>query len=49
VTAASYGVQMAKSIPGATLLVLPAVHLSNVEFPREFVDAVVTFVLSPTA
>jgi 3-oxoadipate enol-lactonase len=49
VTAASYGVQMAKSIPGAKLLVLPAVHLLNVEFPREFVDAVVTFVLSPTA
>ena len=49
VTAASYGVQMAKRIPGATLLVLPAVHLSNVEFPREFGDAVVTFLLSPPA
>jgi 3-oxoadipate enol-lactonase len=49
VTAASYSVQMAKTIPGATLLVLPAVHLSNVEFPREFVDAVVKFVLSPAA
>jgi 3-oxoadipate enol-lactonase len=49
VTAASYGVQMAKTIPGAALLVLPAVHLSNIEFPREFVDAVVKFVLSPAA
>jgi 3-oxoadipate enol-lactonase len=49
VTAASYSVQMAKTIPGATLLVLPAVHLSNIEFPREFVDAVVKFVLSPAA
>jgi 3-oxoadipate enol-lactonase len=38
---------MAKTIPGAQLLVLPAVHLSNVEFPQEFVDAVVKFVLSP--
>lgn len=47
VTAASYGVEMAKTIPGAQLLVLPAVHLSNVEFPQEFVDAVVKFVLSP--
>lgn len=47
VTAASYSVQMAKSIPGATLLVLPAVHLTNVEFPREFVDAVVKFLRSP--
>ena len=49
VTAASYSVQMAETIPGATLLVLPAVHLSNIEFPREFVDAVVKFVLLPAA
>jgi len=49
VTAASYSVQMAETIPGATLLVLPAVHLSNIEFPLEFVDAVVKFVLSPAA
>lgn len=49
VTAASYSVQMAQTIPGATLLVLPAVHLSNIEFPREFVDAVVKFLLPPEA
>ena len=49
VTAARSGVQMAKRVPGATSRVLPAVHLSNVEFPREFGDAVVTFRLSPPA
>ncbi|MEW6343743.1 MAG: alpha/beta fold hydrolase [Paraburkholderia sp.] len=49
VTTASDGAQMAEAIPGARLFVLPAVHLSNVEFPREFVDAVVEFLESPGA
>jgi 3-oxoadipate enol-lactonase len=43
VTAAQYSVQMADAIPGARLLMLPAVHLSNVEFPETFNDEVVKF------
>ena len=48
VTAASYSVQMAKAIPGARLLVLPAVHLSNIEFPQRFNDELVQFLRAPT-
>lgn len=47
VTAASHGELIANSIPGARLLTLPAVHLSNVEFPREFEGAVLDFLLAP--
>jgi 3-oxoadipate enol-lactonase len=43
VTAAHYSVQMANAIPGARLLMLPAVHLSNVEFPQAFNDEVMKF------
>ncbi|MEM5383276.1 alpha/beta fold hydrolase [Paraburkholderia phymatum] len=43
VTAASYSVQMANAIPDARLLMLPAVHLSNIEFPEKFNDEVVQF------
>ncbi|SMC25364.1 3-oxoadipate enol-lactonase [Andreprevotia lacus DSM 23236] len=43
VTLASHSEQIAAAIPGSRLLVLPAVHLSNVEFPAAFLDAVVTF------
>ncbi|CAN7400541.1 alpha/beta fold hydrolase [Trinickia sp. LjRoot230] len=43
VTAASHSEQIAATIPNAQLVVLPTVHLSNVELPREFVDAVVGF------
>ncbi|MEM5423528.1 MULTISPECIES: alpha/beta fold hydrolase [Paraburkholderia] len=48
VTAASYSVQMAKTIAGARLLMLPAVHLSNIEFPERFNDEVVRFLRAPS-
>lgn len=43
VTAASHGALIAATVPGASLLELPAVHLSNVERPAEFMEAVLTF------
>jgi 3-oxoadipate enol-lactonase len=43
VTALSHSEAITAAIPGSRLVVLPAVHLSNVEFPTEFVDAVVEF------
>ena len=43
VTSVRDGELIATSIPGAKLLTLPAVHLSNVEFPRQFEDAVLGF------
>ena len=46
VTAASHGELMAATIPGARLLTLPAVHLSNVECPAEFMQSVRGFLLS---
>ncbi|ASC64334.1 3-oxoadipate enol-lactonase [Achromobacter denitrificans] len=46
VTAASQGEQMAATIPGARLVVLPAVHLSNIELPEAFEAAVLEFLLA---
>ncbi|GLS05223.1 3-oxoadipate enol-lactonase [Chitiniphilus shinanonensis] len=43
VTLASHSDQIATAIHGSKLVVLPAVHLSNVEFPEEFVGEVLTF------
>jgi 3-oxoadipate enol-lactonase len=43
VTAASHGEAIAATIPGARLVVLPSVHLSNVEHPVEFMEAVRDF------
>lgn len=43
VTAASHGALIAASVPGARLVELPTVHLSNVEQPEAFVDAVLSF------
>jgi 3-oxoadipate enol-lactonase len=43
VTSAQHGKEVAAAIPGARLRLLPAVHLSNVERPAEFLDAVVPF------
>ena len=43
VTALSHSEEIAASIQGAKLVVLPAVHLSNVEYPAEFVQAVLDF------
>lgn len=45
VTLASHGEEIAARVPGASLLVLPAVHLTNVEYPAEFIDAVLGFLL----
>ena len=42
-TAASHGELIAATVPGAELRILPAVHLSNIERPGEFLDAVLTF------
>lgn len=46
VTALSHGEAIAASIPGAKLVVLPVVHLSNVEHPRQFLSAVLDFLLT---
>ena len=43
VTAAEHSEQMARTIPGAELLVLPAVHMSHMECPQEFTAAVLGF------
>lgn len=43
VTSARHGEEIAAAIADARLAVLPAVHLSNVERPQEFVDLVVAF------
>lgn len=43
VTALSHSELIAATVPGAKLVVLPAVHLSNVEYPVEFTDAVLDF------
>jgi len=43
VTAASHSELIAATVPGAKLVVLPAVHLSNVEYPSEFMQAVQDF------
>lgn len=43
VTALSHSDLIAGTVPGAKLVVLPAVHLSNVEYPAEFVQAVQGF------
>jgi 3-oxoadipate enol-lactonase len=43
VTAASHSEAMAATIPGAKLVILPAVHLSNIERPAEFLRVVTDF------
>jgi len=46
VTALSHGELIATTVPGARLVVLPAVHLSNIEYPEAFLDAVLEFLRS---
>ncbi|WP_035058490.1 alpha/beta fold hydrolase [Andreprevotia chitinilytica] len=48
VTLLSHSDQIATAIHGAKLVVLPAVHLSNVEFPEAFVGEVLAFLQSAT-
>lgn len=43
VTTASHSEAMAATIPGARLLVLPAAHMTHIEFPEEFMEAVLSF------
>ncbi|MGO4380718.1 3-oxoadipate enol-lactonase [Pseudoduganella sp. RAF53_2] len=40
VTSAKHGEELAAAIPGARLVMLPGVHLSNVEQPAAYMDAV---------
>ncbi|MFB9326306.1 alpha/beta fold hydrolase [Paenibacillus aurantiacus] len=43
VTLPEHGELLAKTVPGAQLLILPAVHLPNVEFQSEYLRAVFEF------
>lgn len=43
VTSVHHGEEIAATVPGARLAILPAVHLSNVERPQAFLDLVVAF------
>jgi len=46
VTLPSHGELIAATVPGAHLVMLPAVHLSNIQLPSEFLSAVLAFLLS---
>lgn len=43
VTLASHSEQISATVPGSELIVLPSVHLSNIECPDEFIHAVLEF------
>jgi 3-oxoadipate enol-lactonase len=45
VTLSSHSEPIAATVPGARLIVLSAVHLSNIEQPRAFLNAVLEFLL----
>ena len=45
VTLPSHSELIAATVPGAKLVVLSAVHLSNIEQPRAFLNAVLEFLL----
>jgi 3-oxoadipate enol-lactonase len=45
VTLASHSELIAATVPGSKRVTLPAVHLSNIEFPVEFMNAVLEFLL----
>ena len=46
VTSVMHAQELAATIPGARLKVLPSVHLPNVEYPGEFVELVASFLLA---
>ncbi|MCZ8520689.1 MULTISPECIES: 3-oxoadipate enol-lactonase [Paenibacillus] len=46
VTLPSHSELIAATVPGAKLVMLPAVHLPNIERPADFLDAVLPFLLS---
>lgn len=43
ITTAAHSEQIASTVPGAQLVILPTVHLPNIEAPREYLDVVVRF------
>ncbi|MFE0824016.1 alpha/beta fold hydrolase [Streptomyces sp. NPDC058794] len=43
VTSAGHGKELAATVPGARFILLPTVHMANVEAHTEFLDAVVPF------
>jgi 3-oxoadipate enol-lactonase len=45
VTLPSHSELIAATVPGAKMIMLPAVHLSNIEYPAEFMNAVLGFLL----
>ncbi|MFY0539640.1 3-oxoadipate enol-lactonase [Nannocystis pusilla] len=49
VTSLAHGEQIAATVPGARLVVLPAVHLSNIEHPDTFVATVLDFLAAQPA
>ena len=49
VTAASHGELIASTIPGARLVMLPTVHMPNVELPEAYMEAVLGFLLAPSS
>jgi 3-oxoadipate enol-lactonase len=46
VTLPSHSELIAATVPGAKLVMLPAVHLSNIQYPADFLNAVIEFLLS---
>ncbi len=46
VTTVSHSESMAKTIPGARLRIIPAAHMTHIEFPSEFMEAVLNFLRS---
>jgi 3-oxoadipate enol-lactonase len=46
VTLPSHSELIAATVPGSRLVALPAVHLSNIEFPAAFLSAVLEFLLA---
>ncbi|HEU0186060.1 MAG TPA: 3-oxoadipate enol-lactonase [Blastocatellia bacterium] len=46
VTVLSHSELLASTVPGSRLIVLPAVHLSNIEYPEAFLGAVLEFLRS---
>ena len=46
VTAASHGEAIATTVPGAKLVMLPSVHFPNIEYPGEYMQTVLGFLLA---
>jgi 3-oxoadipate enol-lactonase len=47
VTSKRHAEEIAAAVPGARLLVLPTMHLSNIERPDEYLSAVIAFLTDP--